>query len=180
MSKLYREYDENGTLIYKECRGCNTVKPATDFYSKRGSHTSFDGLEHRCKICHKEKWRVQADDPKKRVKWLLERIRSKCKKLGLEFNLTEDDIDIPTLCPVLGRPLKFGVERSQSYERRGNAPPTDDSPSVDRIDPSKGYTKDNIVVVSWRANRIKGNATIEELRMIADFYAKYGQVNKRV
>jgi hypothetical protein len=41
------------------------------------------------------------------------------------------------------------------------------SPSLDRIDSSKGYTPDNIWVISNKANSIKSNATVEELETIA-------------
>ena len=44
--------------------------------------------------------------------------------------------------------------------------------SIDRIDPKKGYVKDNIIVVSMRDNRIKTNATVDEIRKVADFYEK--------
>jgi len=46
------------------------------------------------------------------------------------------------------------------------------TPSIDRIDPKKGYVKDNIIVVSMRANRIKNDATVDEIRKVADFYEK--------
>ena len=46
------------------------------------------------------------------------------------------------------------------------------SPSIDRINPRKGYTKDNIIVVSMRANRIKTDARFTEIRKVADFYEK--------
>ena len=36
----------------------------------------------------------------------------------------------------------------------------------------KGYTKNNIVIVSTRANRIKSDATLDEIRKVADFYEK--------
>mgnify|MGYP006166398807 FL=1 len=36
----------------------------------------------------------------------------------------------------------------------------------------KGYVKDNIIVVSMRANRIKSDATVDEIRKVADFYEK--------
>ena len=60
---------------------------------------------------------------------------------------------------VLGIKLDTGDRR-----KKGNAP------SIDRIDNSKGYTKENIMVVSNRANMIKNNATIDELIMIGYFY----------
>ena len=36
----------------------------------------------------------------------------------------------------------------------------------------KGYVKDNIIVVSMRANRIKSGATVDEIRKVSDFYEK--------
>ena len=44
----------------------------------------------------------------------------------------------------------------------------DDSYSLDRIDSSRGYVKGNIWAISLRANRIKNDSTVEELRLIAD------------
>lgn len=60
-------------------------------------------------------------------------------------------------CPVLGVPFVYGVPRGQ---RR------DYAPSIDRFDPSKGYVRSNVSVISWRANRIKNNATADEVRRL--------------
>lgn len=40
------------------------------------------------------------------------------------------------------------------------------SPSLDRIDSSKGYVKGNVRVISARANMLKNNATVEELTLV--------------
>jgi len=56
---------------------------------------------------------------------------------------------------VLGIPLKFGGK--------------DYAPSMDKIIPALGYVKGNIQIISMRANRIKSNATTEELRLVADY-----------
>lgn len=39
--------------------------------------------------------------------------------------------------------------------------------------PAMGYVKGNIIVISNRANRIKNNATIPELRAVADFFERH-------
>jgi hypothetical protein len=81
-----------------------------------------------------------------------------------------EKINIPDNCPVLGIPLNYhGVEK-QGWSR------TDNSPSIDRIDSSKGYTLDNMQIISWRANRIKNDSTPEELRLLADYME---QLNKK-
>jgi len=91
--------------------------------------------------------------------FLLEASKDRARKKGLEHTITLNDIKIPPVCPILGIPLKVGV---------GN--PTPNSPSIDRINNSKGYTPDNIIVVSWRVNDLKRNSTIDELEKIVNFY----------
>ena len=66
-------------------------------------------------------------------------------------------------CPVLGVDMEISKLGSKN---------NDLTPSIDRIDPKKGYVKDNIIVVSMRANRIKNDATVDEIRKVADFYEK--------
>jgi hypothetical protein len=72
--------------------------------------------------------------------------------------LNIDDIIIPEVCPVLGIPLKVNTSRVSSG-----------SPSLDRKDNNKGYTKDNTYVISYRANSLKNDATIEELEKVINY-----------
>jgi hypothetical protein len=88
-------------------------------------------------------------------KELLRYARRRARKKDLPFSIVEEDIKIPDVCPVLGIPLFSG---------EGHA--IDNSPNIDRIIPEKGYVAGNIRVISFRANRIKSNATVEELRAV--------------
>ena len=78
--------------------------------------------------------------------------RAKLKKI--DFNISKEDIIINEYCPVLNIPL----DRSTK----------DNVPTLDRLDNSKGYTKDNIVVISFKANRLKNNATVDDISKITN------------
>lgn len=79
--------------------------------------------------------------------------KNNAKTRGIEFSITEEDINIPTHCPLLG------VELTNTYgEGRVFS-----NISLDRIDNTKGYTPDNIQVICDLANRMKQDATPEQL-----------------
>jgi len=103
------------------------------------------------------------DATQKDLKVLLNQVKGSAKKRGIACDLTMVDLgelSFPITCPCLGMRLQFNTGR-----------PMDNSYSIDRIDSSQGYTADNIVVISYRANVLKSNATIEELRAIADYFS---------
>jgi hypothetical protein len=95
----------------------------------------------------------------KTVLRLLALAKYRARVARLPFDLTYEDIVIPTVCPILGIPLE------PSRGRR-----TANSPSLDRIIGERGYTRGNVLVVSWRANALKGNSTVDELLRIAAAY----------
>ncbi len=104
--------------------------------------------------CWKDKWdRKRGQDPKCKM-FLGARARSKQK--NMEFTITKEDIIIPEVCPLLGIEIKIGAK-----DRRH-------SPSIDRIDSTKGYTPDNIWVVSSRANTLKNDASLQELELLVE------------
>lgn len=92
---------------------------------------------------------------------MLRDTRYRAKKRGIAYDLKPEDVAIPAFCPVLGIPL---------YRNTGGACQSDNSPTIDRIKPERGYVAGNVIVISARANAIKSNATPAELLKVACFY----------
>lgn len=92
---------------------------------------------------------------KNRQSRLLSAAKERAKVHNLPFNIDHSDIIIPTHCPVLGIELKAGNNNTR--------------PELDRVKPELGYVKGNVQVISGRANRIKWNATLEELAAIYNY-----------
>lgn len=92
------------------------------------------------------------------VRALLRNAKDRAKARGVPFSLKVTDITIPEVCPIFGTPLSIHDDNRWT------------SPSIDRIVPAKGYVRENIIVVSMRANWLKGDGTIEELERIVEFY----------
>ena len=84
----------------------------------------------------------------------------RAKEDNLPFDIGVQDIVIPEYCPVLGIKLQANS---------GGGRMSDYSPTLDKFYPSKGYVKDNIQVISWRANRMKSDGTPEDWIKIAEW-----------
>lgn len=83
--------------------------------------------------------------------WHAAKVRA--RKKGLEFSIQPSDIHVPECCPLRGTPMVRG-----HYKAGPN------SPSLDRINPARGYVPDNIWVISNRANMWKSDFSLTELR----------------
>lgn len=86
--------------------------------------------------------------------------RNRAAKKGIPFDLQPEDVRVPTLCPVLGITLRVGNPGKCGF-------PLPDSPTLDRIIPEKGYVRGNVVVMSWRANSLKKDGTLDEITRLA-------------
>ena len=62
-------------------------------------------------------------------------------------------------CPIFGIKMEFGGDKKTS-------------PSMDRINPNKGYERGNIVWISDRANTIKTDANSEQILKVAKWLKK--------
>lgn len=140
----------------RTCSCCHRELPMEDFY-RRFDQKGPNARRSRCRWCFMA--------GKDKAKKLYTALKSRCKIDGVEFNLTPEDMASPDVCPVLGIPLSHGWNgRERGYR--------DSSPSVDRLDGARGYVKGNVVVVSHRANRLRSDGTLDELRKILAFYER--------
>lgn len=166
----------------KTCSKCKTKKEDWEFF-KDSSRKS--GLRSDCKVCSnkaQKNWQQKNEERLRKLRkeyrsrkdvkarrcviareWnkknhnsvICTRAKKRARKLGIPFDLKKEDIIIPEFCPALGIKLEYS-DGSMS----------DNSPSIDRIIPELGYVKNNIIIISNRANRLKNNATLEELEKV--------------
>ncbi|MBO6282806.1 MAG: hypothetical protein J6M63_02625, partial [Pseudobutyrivibrio sp.] len=92
--------------------------------------------------------------------------KDRALKYGMDFDIEEADIVIPDMCPILEVPLEFGTKGNYEY-----------TPSIDRIDNSKGYVKGNIQIISKKANSMKNSASLDELRKFCKNVLRYSLNN---
>lgn len=163
----------------KLCIDCGLTKPANIKYFEV-CHQNEDNLRDWCIECGKERSRKSSRERNqnfrsKNPQYFLDNARSnrranpkqtlfnrakrRAAKKGFVFTITVDDIpDIPEVCPVLGFKLEFGSREDRSS-----------SPSLDRIDNTKGYVPGNLQVISYRANQLKSDGTIEEFKKLVTY-----------
>lgn len=148
----------------KKCSKCNIVKPIEDFVknyvTKKDGSPVGDSYRANCRQCENKRRKKSYDNNP--ITRMLMNAKARCRKYGFEFNLEYNDIIIPDKCPLLNVPFELGTKDNYSF-----------SPTIDRIDSSKGYIKDNVKVISMLANRMKSNATKEQCFQFAKNIIKY-------
>lgn len=180
-SLLFYEY-------FKLCSDCRVVaraknqkrkeaksKQAKEHYQAYKEDISRRNKEYRANNKEKLRRYEKSDDRKQknkqwreakmsedRFRFVWYAAKRRAKSCGVPFTISKQDIiDIfPSdgKCPMLGIELQFNNKKSK-----------DNSPSLDRTIPELGYVPGNIQLISYRANRIKNDSTVEELEKILSF-----------
>ena len=128
----------------KRCTRCDTVKPVSEFHA---NSAAADGYQHYCRPCHKASSLQSAKSHPFRHR--LAAAKTRAKKKGLPFNLTEEYLkQIWTgTCPVFHTKLSLPVHGDPSQPKH--------ICSLDRIRPELGYVIGNVEWISFEANRLK-------------------------
>lgn len=171
----------------KTCSKCKQEKQFVEFSVRKTK----SGYDHYCKLCRVEagrKYRAENKDKankssatsRKKMHWSMRLIRtskSSANARNLEHELTDEDVKLlwelqNGCCYWLGVPLSEDAELPDRHPLK---------PSLDRLDNSKGYIKDNVVITSTFANLGRSNTTVEDFSEFLNLIQQeklYGNNNK--
>jgi hypothetical protein len=166
-------------LLEKQCSKCKEVLPVAMFCKK--AELKY-GLDSHCRLCRRKiqaKYYNNGGKEKKQAYRKSNPIlnittsmtgsaRGRAKKKNLPFDIDLDYVrsmvgenaEFASHCPVFKMPLEWSCQRGNGRD------PLPNSPSLDRIDPGRGYVKGNVWIISHRANTIKNDASHEELKLV--------------
>lgn len=146
----------------KQCKRCGEVKPLEAFGKRKASK---DGLEPWCRACKAADAKARRDenpgkDRAQFLRWMTANLPKKvfnqysqnAKRRGLAFTLTLEQVEAmlaPMTCSVTGLSLRL--------EHNGPSFANPWAPSIDRIDNARGYEPDNVRVVCWAYNCMRGD-----------------------
>jgi hypothetical protein len=153
---------DDGTVA---CKTCGERSPVGEHKRSKGYVTGI------CRSCrNKQRQRNRNDNI---FAYRTHSIRSACKKKGIPFDLTAEYLrkvytEQNGLCFYTDRPMQTTLT--------GNGPERFQSLSVDRIVPEYGYTQGNVVLCVLKANVIKNDLSLREIReWLPGWYARIEQ-----
>ncbi len=153
----------------KRCPSCRNLLPLEAYHRCTNSH---DGVQGYCKGCLYEaasenRRKRKAADPKHHwSQYVISNTKQRCKKSGRSCNITPAGVRAKLAeqggeCFYCGEELLF----TRFATRRGPKP---NSPSLDRVDNTRGYEPDNVVISCNQCNVATGTLDADGLRRIAD------------
>lgn len=148
---------------YTYCFNCKQQLPESDFYRKT-KYGKYGKKGDMCRSCSRTKARTfysphkhLEKSRKSPEKMMLSNAKTRAKLRNLEINIDLTDIVIPEYCPILGIKIT-------PFSNNGH------SPSLDRINNTKGYIKGNVHVISRRANMLKSDSDFNDIKKLYDWY----------
>jgi len=144
----------------KDCTKCTMQKVGFAYGEKRRSNPTTKTQKDYDKASRQR--RFEKNPFEFRLKRTLCSCKVRAKKANVPFSITlQDLIDMfpaDNLCPVLKVPFVWGTKDNKDL-----------SPSLDRMIPELGYVKGNIKFISYKANRIKNDSTVEILENLIKY-----------
>lgn len=160
--KIPQFVDTNNERLYY-CSTCKKYLTKDNFCTDRNCYYR-DCLSARCRNCSKDNnLKVRKNLSGDRaldymLKNKLGRAKCRAKQSNLPFDLTVDDLynlwnEQNGKCAISNIPMTCEFCKGNVMTNI----------SLDQINPKAGYTKDNVQLVCWAVNRMKGEMSINEL-----------------
>ena len=184
-SKCKQEYPLDMFVKNKQCKDgyAGTCKNCQNEYSRKWKRENKDRIApirrkqyaESYGVIQREKEQIRKEQYPLRVRCQLLRagMRDRSRVKGIEFD--SGSFSVAYLmgrlfrnpnCECCGRLLDISFKADRKFN--------ESSPSIDRVNPAKGYVKGNVAILCWRCNRIKQDATPQELRAITHFMDCWG------
>ena len=147
-------------LVLK-CVKCKEVKNINEFVYRPDRHK----YRKECKLCRNGRERTNYEKHRKTKPFLhrCTRAKTRATSLNVPFDLTPDYLE----SIWTGKCAVFETEINLATERNNES-----AAELDRIIPKLGYTIGNVCWLSRRANRLKNNAALEELKTLLEWMEK--------
>lgn len=140
---------------------------------KRGHFAERRTSDSACTQCEKDRKKngyyekYKTDDAAFRKQFT--DLRGRAKSKGIPFSIELDEIDRPELCPVLGIKLHYGINHNTADTKWAKNP---NRASFDKLIPELGYIPGNVFIISLEANRLKSNASLEQMESLVKYMKK--------
>ena len=147
------------------CSCCDQMLPIDNFSNCSKNRYRY-GKQAWCQLCSNKRVNdYKKENPLKTM------MQNALYRRDHDFEIDEEymqsfDIDV---CPILGIPMQWGIGAHFGQGRNGASNQSNNSKSLDRIDSTKGYLKGNVHIISWRANNLKKDATLEEMVLLGEW-----------
>lgn len=150
---------KNGTCYRPECKECKSKAESErrsrnlEFYRARDRESYHKNRDKE--ILSMKRYRKNLKETNY-FKYFIMNKKKSMLKAGIPWNLDEGYLRelFTGVCPVFGCAIHVGGVKD------------DYKAELDRLVPSKGYVKGNVRWISSRANRLKSDASIDELKKI--------------
>lgn len=161
--KLTNKRNNSGNRIYKlKCDCGNICEKTSSCLNKSKDPVKHCSIQCPLIVRNKNKKKHGKSGTVEYHMWKGSQNRAKVN--NIPFDLDYTDIVVPKICPILEIPIFRGTKKH-----------TPNSPTLDRLIPELGYIKGNVRVISYKANTMKSDATIEEIELFAKNVIKYLQ-----
>ena len=141
------------------CRICGISKNLEEYYIHSKDKDKVY-RKHTCKPCEMNRHKANIT---KFISKKLREAESRSISRNLEFDLTKEWYikNLPEYCPVFNTKLDYGSDIPECI------------PSIDRINNSKGYVQTNCRIISWKANHIRNQWSLEELTAVVNYLKEH-------